>query len=538
MFLSICLYFFYFLDTGGRFTAFSQARVFFDDSNSLFVEKNGKKGFDSGKELLDQLSIDLDNVEFGSDEKIDILSALKYKDYDVYLSDFQGVSATDLTALKKDSLSSKTLFHLGNITAHQNLFIDSLSIEFSSEDLSTQRISLIPRLSGTSEPGVGIFRLINEQRQLSSVAVDFSKMSKVIFDISSGLSGEFSVELQGDDVYYDNKFIFYLENRIKPTVAIVSESSSLYLREVFGNLDAFTVSNINPESIDYRLVELSDIVILNELSDLPSGFVSQLDSKTILVFPGKDGVEFTKWKGVSALPRESGNPLSFAIDFNHPLFSGVFASKSKDVDAPFGTPVFDIKGEYEVLISFRDKTPYLLRLLNSNTYFFNSSLDPKLSNFASHALFLPLMYQLAFSSVEYSYNASSYPGDIRSMQVENQEYPPRISSDNFELIPEFNPSEKGLAIKIPQLEPGFYDLKHIEDSSVIAVNILKEESLMEGITQEELKTFFEETSHINIADGDFSKEGLGLSESSLWKYALILILIFVVSETLLHRFLR
>jgi len=511
-------------------------KVYFDDSKSTFIENKNSRPYDIGLKYLEQVSNVRNNIDLspvGTPEAV-----LANPIYSTYISDFQGVTQEALSVLKNDSSFIRSLFHLGDISEYQNLFVDSLFLAFDSNDLSKQQIILVPKLSGKEQDGTAIFKLLHGQRQISSVALDFSNLKKVVFDIPLDLKGEFTIQLEGDNVYYDNEFFFHIGERVKPTVSIISKKRDLYLNGVFGNKDLFDLYLLDPRSIDYQLIKQSDVVIIRSLDNLPSGFISQLQEKLVLAFPDKNEHSLAVWDGISnSLPLEESVYSILEIDYSHPLFSGVFVKKDKDAEMPFGTPIFDLQGDYEVLISFRDKKPYLIKLINSDTYLFNSALESDLSNIVSHAIFLPLMYQLAFSSREYNQPIFAYPGEVLNLEVENQEFPPRIVSTGLEVIPEFNPSKSGLTIRIPDLEPGFYKVKHENDSIVLAINSPREESIMEGLSKEELSVFFNNTKHIKVLNAASDKYA-NVSESGLWEYALFLIIVLVLSETLLHRFLR
>ncbi|MBC6400142.1 MAG: BatA domain-containing protein [Ekhidna sp.] len=515
-------------------------KVYFDDSASSSIEEDGISVYNSGVDYLQTLGIAIEAIDFDSQHGFSRLSkVIEDQGYDMYVSDFQGISRDVIENLKVDTTTSRSFLMLGNLSGNQNLYVDTLFIELNSSDLSKQRIVLIPGLSGARSEGTAVFRLLNNERQISSVAMDFSELSRIEFDIPIDLKGEFTVRISGDNVYYDNEFFFTLTRRSKPKISILDELGNEYLREVFANENVFDLQILDPGSIDYHAIDESDIIILNSLEKLPSGFVSKIQEKTVMLFPGQNEKDLTLWEGITSTSRlKNASAFNFEIDYKHPLFSGVFSKPQQDTEMPFATPLFKINGDYEVLVSFRGNHSYLIKPRSSNVYLFNSSLDTESSNFASHSLFLPLMYQLAFSSLKYDQQVYYYPNDVMELSVENQEFPPKLSSKTLELIPEFNRSDNGLVIRIPKLDPGFYNLSHYEDSVRVAINISKEESIMEGIQKEELEEIAEKFSHLKILNTDSLTDELPFLEKGLWKYVLILILVFLISETLLHRLLK
>jgi len=515
-------------------------RVYFDDSASSSIEKKGISAYDNGIDYLQNSGIGIKNIDFDSQrDSPHLTKVIEDQDYDLYVSDFQGISKSFMESLKADTTLSHSFLILGNLSGNQNLYVDTLFVELNSDDLSKQRIVLIPGLSGAKSEGTAVFRLLNGERQLSSVAVDFSALSRIEFDIPIDLRGEFTVQINGDNVYYDNEFFFALAQRSRPKIAILDEVRNEYLKEVFANENVFDLQILDPGSIDYYAINESDVVVLNSLKKLPSGFVSKIRGKIVMLFPGQNEKDFMLWEGIANTSRiKNPSALDLEIDYKHPLFSGVFSKPQQHTEMPFATPIFEIIGDYEVLVSFRGNHPYLIKLRNLNVYLFNATLDSKSSDFASHSLFLPLMYQLAFSSLNYDQRVYYYPNNLMELHVENKELPPKLSSKALELVPEFNPSNNGLVIRFPRLDPGFYDLSYYEDSVKVAVNISKEESIMEGIEKEELEQIFEQSPQLNILTTDLFMDESLFSEKSLWKHALILILVLLISETLLHRLLK
>ena len=538
MFLAIILLSSSILNTTDSLYFEDNFKIYFDDSASSSIEEDGISLYDRGINYVQTLGMAIEIVDFDSEYDFSYLpKAVKDQDYNLYVSDFQGIDKIFLENLKVDTTKSHSFLILGNISNNQNLYVDTLFFELNSSDLSKQRIVLIPGLSGERSEGTAVFRLLNDSRQISSVAVDFSKLNRIEFDVPTDLKGEFTVQISGDNVYYDNEFFFMLDPRPRPKISILDELGNEYLREVFANENVFDLQILDPGSIDYDVIGKSDIIILNSLKKLPNGFISKIQGKAVILFPSQNEKDITLWEGIKNASRiENTSASNFEIDDKHPLFSGVFAKPQKQVEMPFGTPIFDIDGDYEILISFRSNYPYLIKPRNSNVYLFNAPLDTESSNFASHSLFLPLMYQLAFSSLKYDQQIYHYPNDLMEISVENQEFPPKLSSETLELIPEFNPSSNGLVITFPKLDPGFYKLSHYKDSVKMAINISKKESIMKGVKKEELEQVFERFSNIKILTIDSLTDETPPLNKSLWRYALILM--FLVSEVLLHRLLK
>ncbi|MCK5369202.1 MAG: hypothetical protein KAQ62_11645, partial [Cyclobacteriaceae bacterium] len=121
----------------------------------------------------------------------------------------------------------------------------------------------------------------------------------------------------------------------------------------------------------------------------------------------------------------------------------------------------------------------------------------------------------------------------------------KLTDLEIELIPNQRISANELVLEMPKntLNPGFYELKLEEKTKdVLAFNLDRAESYLAQMTFDEIKTNFANYNNVKIFDANdadnFSKEvkknKFGVP---LWKYAIILSLLFLLAEVLLIRFL-
>ncbi len=512
-----------------------QSNVFFDTSPSQYVEINGISGLDEGNQLIADLNIDDGSI----DTQIMLREALMDTHYPVVLSDFQNVEEVSLFELKSDTTIRKSLFILGDLSSQLNVYIDTVFVERNSTDRNSKTIIVKPQISGVSNEGGSIvFKLLIGDRQVASVSKRISELGTLKFDVISDLYGDLIVEIIGDNVLYDNRFYFCLSKQERPKISIIGSGDFGVLSAVFGNRNLFDLNVFQEHSIDYEIMNRSDILILNSLDRFPEGFKPFIHDRSLFIFPSYNTSNWSQYLGLDLVKTSRKSAIELDLDFRNPLFKGVFSEYSKNGDAPNSIPVFQMDGVFETLISYRDKSPFLVRLINSNSYFFNGFISPESSTIASHSLFLPIMYQLAFSVTNYENELFFYPSNLLEIDVDNKELPPRLVSESIELIPPFNPSGDGLSVKIPDIEPGFYEIVHADNRFPIAINLPKEESLMKAPTKDELVDFFSDVDHIQVLSSEDSLDSRENAVFGLWKYALLLVLLSICSETLLHRFLK
>ena len=200
-----------------------------------------------------------------------------------------------------------------------------------------------------------------------------------------------------------------------------------------------------------------------------------------------------------------------------------------------------MNGDFETIINFRDGNPFLLQ--KKDIYLFNVALKQSSSGFQSNALFLPILYQLAFSSVGRIDIPYYYPGDQLVVGSKPSDIPVKIKSIDYEVIPAFNSNGTEMILEVPDdLEPGMYVLLQGSDTlKGLAINLPKEESVMRAPSFEEFRDELSDMQNVTVShlvEGQSNEVFASGSQSSLWKYALILTVFLILTETVLHRYLK
>ena len=181
-------------------------------------------------------------------------------------------------------------------------------------------------------------------------------------------------------------------------------------------------------------------------------------------------------------------------------------------------------------------------------YVLATPLQDEFTNFHKHALFVPVLYRMAALSSN-SFTPLNYSIDdpmvaIKVDSIKNDQLFKLVRGEE-EYIPEQRISGNNLILDIPKylLTPGFYDLQYNGvTKNVLAFNYSKSESDPTQLSIEEVSKAFDQLKNVEImesTDADsFSKEMKERYQGiNLWKYALVLSLIFLLIETLFLRFL-
>jgi hypothetical protein len=208
----------------------------------------------------------------------------------------------------------------------------------------------------------------------------------------------------------------------------------------------------------------------------------------------------------------------------------------------------------DVLMKLRSGAPFLTRFQKGKgtVYLFHSPFTGSLTNFARHAIFVPVMYRIALLS-EKNQTLAGFIGvdetiDLQGVSVSGDEVFHLINeSNNFDIIPGHRTTAEGTLVDIKNqvVLAGNYDLKANDRLlAVPAFNFNRSESDMSFLTADQISealgkyrlTNFE---MMNAEKAEIVNHFSQLSEGiRLWKYCIILALLFLAIEVLLLKFWR
>lgn len=456
-------------------------------------------------------------------------------------SDFQSVNLPQLKESFQDSSNSYELFLTNELNTIRNVYVDSLYLRPNEEDLSELSI-LVGFGVDNMTSGSIVVKLMQDKRQLSSIVKDITELDNVSFDIAKESYGQYEIVIDGDDVAYDNTFHFSISEKSKTRVTIIDSNETKLFKEVYGNQDLFDVTHQDFRNLDYETLKNSDLVVVSNLYSMPDNFKEQLPGVSFIVFPS-DSIHNESYEAFLGLSLISNDKEleEINVDVRHPLFKGVFENTVEFNRQPREISLFRIEGGYESIVEYRGGKPFLLE--KSGVYFFNSSFKSSASTFQSNVLFLPIMYQIAFASAGSIETPYYYPGDKIVSSVEASDIPIKIIGSDYEVIPDFNSLGSEVVLELPQeIMPGKYFVMQNSDTlQSIALNIPKEESKMSSPDLEEIQEIFSDMPYVRVSqifEGNTNEAFTDESQSSLWKYALILATLLLLTETVLHRYLK
>jgi hypothetical protein len=424
------------------------------------------------------------------------------------------------------------------------------------------QLNVLIKNSGFEEAGeIPIKLFINEIQSASTIInIPAGSSELLTFEISYNLDRINRCRISFEDYpvnfYNDFYFVLKLENKIN-IMEIRDGVKTTPIEQVYGNTSLFAYTYQEASNIDYSLISQFDLVIVNGLERIDNSLSHELNNYigqdgSLLLIPGEN-IDLNSYKRMvaSAAPvLNDSTKVSISMpDLSDPFYENIFENTNEQIDMPLALPVLSWRGQQMDLLKMRNELHFLSAFRRDGYVFVLAApLEDQFTNFHRHAIFVPVMYRIAamskrsFDKTYYSINEPTINLKLDSLDKRDIF---KLKNEEAEMIPNQRISANELVLEMPKntLSPGFYDLK-IQDrmKGVLAFNLDKAESYLEQLTFNEINDFlstYDNVSINNTNDADnFSNEvkknKFGVP---LWKYAIILSLLFLMAEVLLIRFL-
>jgi hypothetical protein len=241
------------------------------------------------------------------------------------------------------------------------------------------------------------------------------------------------------------------------------------------------------------------------------------------------------------------------LNNNHPFFKDIFDQFPKNPDLPVAASFFTasslVRTTKQVLIAGQGNENLLsvYQIQKGKVYLNFLPLEIEASNFSRHALFLPILFKMAFLEANspslFQVIGQNAEVSINTLEIAETETL-KLKNKEIEIIPELRKKVTGTSLYFADQikKAGFYELFRQDNLlAVLAFNENRNESLMQFYKPEELvKMLGISTQNILKSteapiQQQIKEVNLGLS---LWKLCLILSIIFLIVEILLIRFLK
>ncbi len=537
-------------------------------TNDFAPYSNHLKSRDELKEIMTEIGISGVSRSFGEiHQRLDFGSIVESGSNDVYwISDFQKSTAGTIPTMEEDTTSTLYLVPIRSDRL-ANVYVDSLYLE-NPFILPNEKNELKVTFGndGTREVDDLMVKLFINDMQSANASISIAGNSKatVTFPLNFGLEKVNHCRISFEDypVTFDNDFYFTINmiDKIRILEVRGENISSQAVARVFGNQDLFISESYPASNLEYNLIENADLVVLNELQSIQISLADALrdfvaEGGHILIIPSATP-DIESYKQISSVINferiEDAELKSLqSPDLKNPFFWNIFEETSERFDMPNARNSVKWRNSSGNLLSYANGRPYLSVFTSTgNIYTLGGPLNDNYTSLHRHALFLPLMYRMG--ALSKNINERLYFSlDEQTLAIEmdtlynNAIYKLMRHGDQEEIIPSQMITGKKLVLEMPKyiLNSGFYSLTlNSEITKTLALNLDKEESLLEQYNDEELKNAFStfknirvfEISNLNEFDEQMEANFLG---TPFWRILLVIALLFLLCEILLIRFL-
>lgn len=501
---------------------------------------------------IKQIQKDLQNLTYSnnsfSPDRIlsDIRSRKKAVGQDiVVITDGINLQPSDFKDIEKDH----TYFVIPKAEQKNNISVDSVYGLQASDNF--YEISVRLKSYGKTENEIPV-AVYNRDNLIAKTQVTFDAPEKTLnFTLpKENIQGRISIE--DNRLSYDNEYFFSISQPEKMNVISIGEGQkSDFLYRIFTD-DEFEFSNFEPAVLDYNLLEKQDAVIVNELSEIPTALQITLKSIAekgghVIFIPAANGQvtnyqQFLSQFGSFRIDEDAQrDKLITKIAYDHPLYQGVFEKKTDNFQYPKTNRNLSVQSPYPAVLGYEDQSAFLtsVNVTDGKLFVFSASLNKSNSNFQNSPLIVPTFLNMA---------QSSQHSGIKSIVLgQESSYTANVSLGKDEIVSvanddiSFIPSQQALSQKVklfwyenPQ-ESGNYTIKKNEDVvDYLSFNYARNESDLNLYNESLFKDYTVSNTFEHAFDG--LKEGR--FESQLWKWLIILSLIFIVLEILIQKFVK
>lgn len=318
------------------------------------------------------------------------------------------------------------------------------------------------------------------------------------------------------------------------------------------------------QQVDFSLLKNSSLIILDELISISSGLNSELVSfvnngGSLVLFPSTKMnrneinalLRQLNIPGYGILAKDSADVTQ--INGNAAIFKNVFEELPKQLNLPRAFSYWNLSSAQntltEPILTFRNGNDFLKKYtINSGAVYLSAvGLNDEQSNFSNHALFVPILFNMALQSVnpqELAYTLGEESIVIK--QITQKESPLVLKRGKQELIPKqvYRNNSVEIVLGNELTEAGHYQLYQGDEFlQTISFNFSRKES---DLIKYNPGSFLDEAKliglDVSIIEGEAEFLGeLIKSEKSgkkLWKYFIALSLLFIALEILFLRILK
>lgn len=490
------------------------------------------------------------------------------------LTDLQA-NVSDYSAIQNDSTIHFNLVpNIANDVG--NIYIDSVWFDTPVRQLNQPEV-LNMRIANTGDDArdnVPVQLNINgQQKSVASANIEASGNSVVQMTFTNTDPGYKNCELVLDDnsITKDDAYYFSFDVAAQIAVLEIKAASTLSnaVATVYADDPYFAFSTVSEGTIDFGAFKLKNLIVLNQLSTLTSGLVSEIEKfvdagGSVFILPASNADIATYNDLLSRIqlgqmgPKATGENKINSVSYEHFIFKNAFEKTSGNIDMPIVKAWYPLQISSstmaEPLMLLQTGTPFMLSSTHGKgrAYMCAVSLTTEENNFTNHAFFPTTLLRVAEFSQATAQLAYALGKEqaitLRNLNTTGEEtFKLRNVQSGLEFIPEHRNAAGNTEIFIhPDLNvAGNYALMWGQNqTATLSFNYDRKESDTRAVPADQVQTELSDKGYTNwnILTGNLESIAAGAGEitdgKKYWLSMIVWALIFLAIEILLIKFWR
>jgi hypothetical protein len=388
----------------------------------------------------------------------------------------------------------------------------------------------------------------NDEKLVAKTAALFDNGRSVVpFTLSASELVNGKLEITDKGLPYDNHLYFNIDKKDRPKVLVIGDATSDYLKRIYTE-DEFIFSSFSLKNLNYRDLESQNLILLNELDTLPNSLISSIlsfisNGGSIVIIPSAE-TDLDSYNGLlsrlslgSFVDKISLENMITEITFDHPLYDQVFEKNVSNFEFPKVNHFYKLNSNNPSIVSYQNGDAFLIG--DEGKYLFTAALGTEHSNFQQSPLIVPTFLKMGFKSLKSSelYFLLNGPISLDISKTMSKDDILKVSKGDQEFIPlqQAHANKVSLTFDENPKEDGTYAI--VENGTAL-------KNISFNYPRKESELVFMDLNPLDVASKQYSIASL-FSElqndnriTELWKWFVILALLFLLIEVLLIKFLK
>lgn len=464
----------------------------------------------------------------------------------IIISDAVGLDANDLKSISPEF---NTYFINPKSEQKNNISIDSVFIENTLDNFYEIGVKLSAHGENTNETPIALY---NNKKLIAKTLVQFHAKQKIInFTIpKEDFHGYASI--LDNSLEYDNYLFFSITKPQKTNViSIGNADKGSFLSKIYTPQE-FTYSNFELSALDYNQLEKQDAIVLNELKEIPQALQTTLKSfmekgGNVVLIPSEESSIsnlnsfVSNFGSIQFKALQNTEKTITKIAFNHPLYVNVFEKKIDNFQYPNTKIGFQATSNAPAVLSYSDQGPFLTAIQNqvATLYIFSAPINKINSNFQNSPLIVPTFYNMAQSSQKTGISAikigNNIPLLIDALTTKDEIVSVKNTEESFVPVQQILNNKVKLTFNDhPQFSGNYGIYKKDELLKNISFNYDRTESDVTSVNTDLLDDY----KVIDSIETIFDTLQTDRSNNEIWKWFVVLTLLFLVTELFIQKFVK